>query len=78
MINKRWTLILCVLFLMLAVIGCQARSPQVVKVGLVAPFEGEQRDLGYDGIYAARLAVREFNQLQQQNGSDIRLSLIHI
>jgi ABC-type branched-subunit amino acid transport system substrate-binding protein len=31
----------------------------VVKVGLVAPFEGRDRDVGYDAIYAARLAIRE-------------------
>ncbi|MCA9945233.1 MAG: ABC transporter substrate-binding protein, partial [Anaerolineales bacterium] len=28
----------------------------------MAPFEGAQRELGYDAIYAARLAVREVNQ----------------
>lgn len=53
--------------------GC-SRTPQVVKVGLVAPFEGEQRELGYDGIYAARLAVREFNANQDDNG--VKLSLV--
>jgi ABC-type branched-subunit amino acid transport system substrate-binding protein len=34
----------------------------VVKIGLVAPFEGNFRDIGYDAIYAARLAVREINE----------------
>jgi ABC-type branched-subunit amino acid transport system substrate-binding protein len=34
----------------------------VVKVGLVAPFEGENRTIGYDAIYSARLAVREINE----------------
>ncbi len=34
----------------------------VFKIGLVAPFEGTYRHLGYDAIYAARLAVREINQ----------------
>jgi ABC-type branched-subunit amino acid transport system substrate-binding protein len=33
----------------------------VFKVGLVAPFEGHYRYVGYDAIYAARLAVREAN-----------------
>ncbi|MGC9399048.1 MAG: ABC transporter substrate-binding protein [Anaerolineae bacterium] len=33
----------------------------VVKIGLVAPFEGRYRAIGYDAIYAARLAVREIN-----------------
>ncbi|HPD40565.1 MAG TPA: ABC transporter substrate-binding protein [Anaerolineae bacterium] len=35
--------------------------PPVVKIGLVAPFEGADRDVGYEAIYAARLAVREIN-----------------
>jgi ABC-type branched-subunit amino acid transport system substrate-binding protein len=33
----------------------------VIKFGLVAPFEGRYRPVGYDAIYAARLAVRERN-----------------
>ncbi len=31
------------------------------KIGLVAPFEGRYRPLGYDAIYAVRLAVRQVN-----------------
>ncbi|MCD4738967.1 MAG: ABC transporter substrate-binding protein, partial [Anaerolineae bacterium] len=33
----------------------------MVKIGLVAPFEGRYRYISYDAIYAARLAVREIN-----------------
>jgi branched-chain amino acid transport system substrate-binding protein len=33
----------------------------VVKIGLVAPFEGRYRSLGYEALYAAKLAVRERN-----------------
>lgn len=40
--------------------GCASVDP-VVKIGLVAPFEGRYRDVGYDAIYSARLAVREIN-----------------
>jgi hypothetical protein len=32
-----------------------------VKIGLSAPFEGLYRDLGYEALYGARLAVRERN-----------------
>ena len=38
-----------------------ASTAPVVKVGLVAPFEGRYRAVGYEAIYAARLAVRETN-----------------
>jgi ABC-type branched-subunit amino acid transport system substrate-binding protein len=33
----------------------------VIKVGLVAPFEGRYRTLGYEGLYAVKLAVRQRN-----------------
>lgn len=36
-------------------------SPSTFKIGLVAPFEGRYRPIGYDAIYAARLAVRDAN-----------------
>ncbi len=49
------------LFLLLLLTGCASVSP-VVKIGLAAPFEGENRAIGYDVIYAARLAVREINE----------------
>ena len=34
----------------------------MVKIGLVGPFTGRHRDIGYDVIYSARLAVREINE----------------
>ena len=51
------------LFLVVAacfVSGCR-QTPPVVKIGLVAPFEGRYRAVGYDAIYAARLGIREVN-----------------
>jgi branched-chain amino acid transport system substrate-binding protein len=55
----RW---LCVL-LLLAVGGCTvpASTKPIVKVGLVAPFEGLYRPLGYEVLYAVKLAIRERN-----------------
>ncbi len=53
---------LCVL-LLLAVGGCTApgSTKPIVKVGLVAPFEGLYRPLGYEVLYAVKLAIRERN-----------------
>ena len=48
------------LLFVLLLSGCASVEP-VVKIGLVAPFEGRDRAVGYDAIYAARLAVREAN-----------------
>lgn len=59
--NKRWLCVaLSLLFLALVSAGCRS-APAVAKIGLVAPFEGRQRLVGYDAVYAARLAVREAN-----------------
>jgi ABC-type branched-subunit amino acid transport system substrate-binding protein len=46
--------------LVIVIAGCASVDP-VVKIGLVAPFEGRDRAIGYDAIYSARLAVREIN-----------------
>lgn len=44
-----------------ALSSCASVDP-VVKIGLVAPFEGRYRSLGYDVIYSARMAIREVNE----------------
>ncbi|MHB1319408.1 MAG: ABC transporter substrate-binding protein, partial [Anaerolineae bacterium] len=49
------------LIFVLLVTGCGPHRDGTVKIGLVAPFEGAFRSIGYDAIYAARLAVREIN-----------------
>lgn len=49
------------LILLLILTACASVDP-VVKIGLVAPFEGAQRAVGYDVVYSARLAVRQINQ----------------
>ena len=53
---------LCV-SLLLAVGGCivPGSTKPIVKVGLVAPFEGLYRPLGYKVLYAVKLAIRERN-----------------
>ena len=49
-------------FLTLALAACSTGSTApVVKIGLAAPFEGRYRAIGYEAIYAARLAIREIN-----------------
>ncbi len=50
-----------------------AGTDPVIKIGLVAPFEGRHRQVGYDLIYAARLAVREWNGRGGVEGHKIEL-----
>ena len=52
---------LCLAIWALGLSGCFPVTRPVIKIGLVAPFEGRYRDVGYEVIYAVRLAVREAN-----------------
>lgn len=52
--------------------ACGVVEP-VVKIGLVAPFEGRHRALGYDAVYAARLAVRQVNAAGGVGGARVAL-----
>ncbi len=55
--------VLCVAYCVLLLTGCQFPGTvrPTVKIGLVAPFEGRYRYVGYDVIYAVRLALHEAN-----------------
>jgi ABC-type branched-subunit amino acid transport system substrate-binding protein len=64
------SLSLCLAILLAA---CTASTQPVVKIGLVAPFEGRYRSIGYEAIYAARLAIREINARGGINGHRIEL-----
>jgi ABC-type branched-subunit amino acid transport system substrate-binding protein len=48
-------------FLCLLLSACYPVTRPVVKIALVAPFEGRYRDVGYEVVYAVRLAVQEAN-----------------
>ena len=65
MMANRWRRVWCAWLLLAnlcALTACLPPAlPRVLKIGLVAPFEGRYRYVGYDAIYAARLAVRELN-----------------
>jgi hypothetical protein len=46
--------------LVLLLTGCAVfRGEKIQKIALVAPFEGRYREIGYDALYAARLAISE-------------------
>lgn len=63
---------LCLSLLVVALAGCASVDP-VVKIGLVAPFEGRYRAIGYDALYSARLAVREINAAGGVGGHRVAL-----
>ena len=45
---------------LLALSACAVvQTPPIFKIALLAPFEGTYRDIGYNALYAARLALRD-------------------
>ena len=48
-------------------------APPTVKIGLVAPFEGEYRSTGYDVLFAVKLALQERNQGEGLHGYRVQL-----
>jgi len=56
--------------------ACKPVARPVIKLGLVAPFEGRYRDVGYEVIYAVRLAVREANAAGGVAGFGIELTAL--
>lgn len=53
--------------------GCVPVGPHTVRIALVAPFEGRFREIGYDVVPAARLAVLEYATMSRQYGLAIEL-----
>jgi ABC-type branched-subunit amino acid transport system substrate-binding protein len=64
--NRQWSRLAPALLLLAFVLTSCERARPVVKIGLVAPFEGRERAVGYDAVYAARLAVREVSASQDE------------
>ena len=62
--------------MLLLATGCVQVTRPVVKIGLAAPFEGRYRDVGYEVIYAVRLAVREANAAGGVGGYTIELTAL--
>jgi ABC-type branched-subunit amino acid transport system substrate-binding protein len=60
---------ICCLFLA----SCAGSVPTTVKIGLSAPFEGTDRDLGYEVLNAVRLAVRHRNEAGGAGGHLIEI-----
>jgi len=70
-------LVLCLSLVLTSCVVPHTRLPgavrPTVKIGLVAPFEGRYRYIGYDVIYAVRLALREANASAGPAGYSVEL-----
>lgn len=72
-----WALVACLAwgFFLGGCVLPQSAKP-VVKIGLVAPFEGRYRSLGYETLYAVRWAVRERNEAGGVSGYLVELAAL--
>jgi len=68
--GSRWPL--SFLLSALVLVGCTVTKP-IIKIGLVAPFEGLYRDMGYDALCAVKLALREWNEAGGVEGYMVEL-----
>ena len=48
-------------------------APRTLKIGLVAPFEGLHRPLGYEALFGVKLALQERNLAQGSHGYRVEL-----
>jgi len=64
---SRSTYIILALLALVLLAGCKnVKSPEVVKIGLIAPFEGPSRPLGYDTLNAVKLRIQQWNESDAQ------------
>jgi ABC-type branched-subunit amino acid transport system substrate-binding protein len=43
--------------------ACGARPGEITRIGVLAPFEGRYREVGYNAYYAAKLAIRDWGNV---------------
>jgi len=62
---SRVILFIAISFIAFVTTACQplGSTPPVIKLGMIAPFEGLYRPVGYEALYAVKLAIRERNAM---------------
>ncbi|MAS33423.1 MAG: hypothetical protein CL610_05415 [Anaerolineaceae bacterium] len=50
---------LVALIVAMLMVGCSTAAPTPKRIALLAPFEGRYREVGYDALYAVRLALQD-------------------
>ncbi len=61
------TLVIVFVIMAWLLAGCSnMRTPQVIKIGLIAPFEGPSRPLGYDTLNGVKLRIQQWNESDGQ------------
>ncbi len=60
-LREDWPRPISIAAIMLCLTACLPSAPATIKIGLVAPFSGRYREIGYQAFHGARLALSEFN-----------------
>ena len=59
---NRLVRLVALIFLLIAFsTACTPAAPPLVKIGVIAPFSGRYREIGYQALYGARLALAQHN-----------------
>jgi branched-chain amino acid transport system substrate-binding protein len=74
--NKSLSFISCLLLIALGACVPPGSSRPLLKIGLVAPFEGLYRNIGYEALYGVKLAVRERNASGGVGGGAYMVELV--
>lgn len=70
---KLFSLLICLLCGVSCAYPGSVGAPRTIKIGLVAPFEGLDRPLGYEALFGVKLAVQERNRGDGLRGYRIEL-----
>jgi branched-chain amino acid transport system substrate-binding protein len=74
--SKLFSFVSCLLLIALGACVPPGGSKPLLKVGLVAPFEGLYRSIGHEALYGVKLAVRERNALGGVGGGAYMVELV--
>lgn len=70
---RHWAVLAVVMLTGLLAACVPTGAPRTLKIGLVAPFEGLHRPLGYEALFGVKLALQERNKAGGVNGYRVEL-----
>ncbi len=72
-LRESWLRTIAFTAIVFCLTACLPNAPATIKIGLVAPFSGRYREIGYQAIHGARLALSEFNATGGAHGRPVAL-----
>ena len=72
-LRESWLRTIAFTAIVFCLTACLPNAPATIKIGLVAPFSGRYREIGYQAVHGARLALSEFNAAGGAHGRPVSL-----